>query len=397
MPLGGAGQAHLPISVLLVEDDPGDALLTRELLDGSGFTFSVEQVRRLSDALDRLRLGVDCVLLDLGLPDAGGLEALDKILEAAPGTAVIVLTGRADRDLALAAVTRGAQDYLQKGGLDADLLSRSVRYSVERKRSEEAARKLLANVLLAAESARLERGLLARPMLQKAGLRSVARYRSGGGSLLLGGDFYDAIELDDGSVRVVIGDVSGHGPDEAALGVALRIAWRGFVLAGIKPDHVLEHMQAVLDSERLNDSVFATVCDATIAADRCSVTLRIAGHPPPVVIGHRGSPPDVEELEVEPGLPLGIFGSARWPGQEFSLPERWALVFYTDGIIEGRSKEDARARLGLAGLLAALRRNPWSTTDLGGLADGLLAIAEGENGGPVADDIALFLVAPELD
>lgn len=394
----GAGPGYgAPISVLLVEDDPGDALLARELLEDSGFHFEVQPVGRLADALPRLASGVDCVLLDLGLPDAGGLEALDEILGAAPRTAVIVLTGRADRDLALGAVARGAQDYLQKGELDADLLSRSVRYAVERKRSEEAARTMLANVLLAAESARLERGLLARPMLDGARLRSVARYRSGGGSLLLGGDFYDAIELDDGSVRVVIGDVSGHGPDEAALGVALRIAWRGFVLAGIGADRVLGHMQSVLTSERAQEALFATVCDATIAADRGSVTVRLAGHPPPFVIERGAGRAVARELEVEPGLPLGIFDQCHWAAQELALPSAWALVFYTDGIIEGRSKQDPRARLGLAGLLAELSLGPASLEDLGRLADELLAIAEGQNDGPVADDIALFLVAPSVD
>ena len=230
--------------------------LTSELLQDSGFSFKVEPVRQLAEALAQLERGVECVLLDLGLPDAGGLEALDRILAAAPRTAVIVLTGRADRDLALVAVARGAQDYLQKGKLDRELLSRSVRYAVERKRSEEAARQLLARELMASESARLERGLLARPMLAGSGLRSVARYRSAGGSLLLGGDFYDAIELPDGSVRLVIGDVAGHGPDEAAIGVALRIAWRGFVLGGAWPDAVLPNLQALLDAERHNGGPF---------------------------------------------------------------------------------------------------------------------------------------------
>jgi serine phosphatase RsbU (regulator of sigma subunit) len=381
-----------PTRILLVEDDPGDALLTRELLAGSGSPFVVEPAVRLDDALARLARGVDCVLLDLGLPDAGGLEALEQILYASPGTAVIVLTGRSDRDLALEAVARGAQDYLQKGDLNAELLSRAVRYAVERKRSEEAARRLLANELLAAESARLERGLLARPILSKAGLRSTFRYRSGEGALLLGGDFYDAIQLDNGEVRVVIGDVSGHGPDEAAIGVALRIAWRSLVLAGLGPDAVLADMQSLLVEERLHENVFATVCDATIAPDRRTLSIRAAGHPPPMVLGPAG--PRSAQPVLAGGLPLGMFEGTLWPAQEVALPNPWALVFYTDGIIEGRTRADPTNRLGLDGLLGELARYPWDPGDLGAVADRLLDIAEGENGGPVADDIALFLVAP---
>ena len=374
--------------MLLVEDDPGDALLTSELLQDSGFSFNVEPVRQLAEALVHLERGVECVLLDLGLPDAGGLEALDRVVAVAPRTAVIVLTGRADRDLALDAVARGAQDYLQKGKIDRELLSRSVRYAVERKRSDEAARQLLARELMAAESARLERGLLARPMLAESGLRSVARYRSAGASLLLGGDFYDAIELPDGSVRLVIGDVSGHGPDEAAIGVALRIAWRGFVLGGVAPEAVLPNLQALLDAERHNEDLFATVCDATIAPDRRSVALRLAGHPGPILIGD-----DTRQLAASPGLPLGLFESSVWQAEVFALPPRWTLIFYTDGIVEGRTRDDRTKRLGVRGLISQMRAGGWPSDNLGELADRLLAVAEEQNGGAPEDDIALFLVA----
>jgi serine phosphatase RsbU (regulator of sigma subunit) len=377
-----------PIRVLLVEDDPGDALLTSELLHDSGFSFKVEPVRRLADALARLERGVECVLLDLGLPDAGGLEALDRILAVAPRTAVIVLTGRADRDVALDAVARGAQDYLRKGEIDRELLSRSVRYAVERKRSEEAARQLLARELMAAESARLERGLLARPLLAGSGLRSVARYRSAGGSLLLGGDFYDAIELADGSVRLVIGDVSGHGPDEAALGVALRIAWRGFVLGGVGPEAILPNLQALLDAERHNDDIFATVCNATISPDRRSIALSLAGHPGPILMGE-----GTRQLSATAGLPLGLFEPSYWAEEVFALPSQWTLIFYTDGIVEGRTRDDRTRRLGVRGLIAQLQAGGWPGDNLGELADKLLAVAEEQNGGAPEDDIALFLVA----
>ena len=375
--------------VLLVEDDPGDALLTTELLGKSLHPFSVCAANKMSEAIEHLGAGVECVLLDLGLPDATGLDALDQILSAAPGVAVIVLTGRADRDLALAAVARGAQDYLQKGELDTELLSRSVRYAVERKRSEDAARRLLANELLAAESARLERGLLARPMLATSGLAAATRYRSGGGSLLLGGDFYDAIELADGSVRIVIGDVAGHGPDEAAIGVALRIAWRGLVLAGLPAVGILASLQAVLDAERPHEAMFATACDATIAPDRRAVVLRIAGHPPPLLIAD-----DVRVLSAgQPGPPLGVGADGSWAARTLPLPPRWTLLFYTDGIIEGRSLDGANGRLGVPGLVRAVPALAASARDLGELADGLLALAEERNGGPVADDIALLLIS----
>jgi hypothetical protein len=173
------------------------------------------------------------VLLDLGLPDAAGLDALQTILRLAPAAAVVVLTGLDDRQRGVDAVAAGAQDYLVKGEVDGLLLGRSVRYAVARKRADDAARRLFEAELRCAHNVRLERGLVPRPLLSDPDLVWVTRYRPRGGDSLLGGDFFDAVELADGTLRIVIGDVSGHGPDEAAVGVSVRIAWRSLVIAGL--------------------------------------------------------------------------------------------------------------------------------------------------------------------
>ncbi len=81
--------------------------------------------------------------------------------------------------------------------------------------------------LLAAENSRLERGLLPRPLLRTDFVSCASHYRPGRARAVLGGDFFDVVETADGRIRAVIGDVMGHGPDEAALGVHLRVAWRG--------------------------------------------------------------------------------------------------------------------------------------------------------------------------
>src|SRR5690606_18080372 len=110
-------------------------------------------------------------------------------------------------------------DYLVKGEVDGALLARSIRYAFERRRADDAARAMYEAELRAQENARLERGLLPRPVLRDKNVDVVVRYRPGGRRMLLGGDFYDAVETADGVLRVMIGDVCGHGPDEAALGV----------------------------------------------------------------------------------------------------------------------------------------------------------------------------------
>ena len=126
-----------PVAVLLVEDDEGDALLVRELLHG----VDVRWARSLADAASDAGV-VDCVLLDLALPDAERLEALDWVLGSRPNAAIVVLTGDADERRGVDAVGAGAQDFLVKGQIDADVLSRSIRYAVARKRADLAAREL---------------------------------------------------------------------------------------------------------------------------------------------------------------------------------------------------------------------------------------------------------------
>jgi diguanylate cyclase (GGDEF)-like protein len=133
-----AGAAVGALRVLAVEDNPGDAILVREMLrDASPDGFVLQTADRLSTAMDHLlERAVDCVLLDLSLPDAEGLEALAQVRTVALDVPIVVLSGLSDEVLAVRAVHEGAQDYLIKGQVDARLLSRSITYAIERKRSE---------------------------------------------------------------------------------------------------------------------------------------------------------------------------------------------------------------------------------------------------------------------
>ena len=130
-----------PIRVLLLEDDPADARLVGQMLRRVKTTpFEVTVVTRLAEALARLSdpSAFDVVLADLGVPDSSGIQTLGALTEAAPSLPVVVLTGNDDDAVALEALKRGAQDYLVKGMGDAFILSRVVRYAIERKLGEEA-------------------------------------------------------------------------------------------------------------------------------------------------------------------------------------------------------------------------------------------------------------------
>ena len=376
--------------VLLVEDDDGDALIVEEELELSGAEVDLERRRTLAEAIGTALTGFDCVLLDLNLPDAEGLDALLRLREAAPDLAVLVLTGLADEGRGVEAVAAGAQDYLVKGSTSGVLLARALRYAAERRRAELTAQQLSIAQLEARENARLERGLLPAPLVSDPCLRLATHYRPGRRRALLGGDFFDAVQVGDDTVHVLIGDVSGHGPDEAALGVCLRIAWRTLVLAGVPADRLLGALQDVLVVERYASHVFTTLCMVSLDPPRERATVRLAGHPPPLLLTG-GTTAAIDP--APPGPPLGVLTDAAWPSFEVALPDAWSLLLYTDGVTDGRIGRGSE-RLGEDGLAEVVAAAEAGTDpEPEELIRLVVERAEDLNGGPLADDVALVLIA----
>jgi len=130
--------ASKPVRVLLVEDNPGDAVLVRRALAFFGSRFVTQHVESLAQALPVVEgHKVDVVLLDLSLPDSQGIETVARVASSAPWMPIIILTGYDDESFALKAVEAGAQDYLVKGQADGELLKRSIGYAIRRKQMEE--------------------------------------------------------------------------------------------------------------------------------------------------------------------------------------------------------------------------------------------------------------------
>ena len=125
-------QVHL----LLIEDNPDDAKLTQEMLKKAAFArFDVVSVDRLSTGLKHItEKQPDVILLDLGLPDSQGLDALTKLYNLGSKIPIVVLTGWDDPSASLAAIKQGAQDYLIKGKINGSALWRVVNYAIEREK-----------------------------------------------------------------------------------------------------------------------------------------------------------------------------------------------------------------------------------------------------------------------
>lgn len=385
--LSGARERPTPTRVLLIEDDDGDAFLVEELLLESGAAVDLHRVRTLSEAKGAVQ-DAACVLLDLGLPDTHELDGLRWLQENVPSVAVVVLTGLADEYLGEEAVRLGAQDYLVKGQVDGNLLDRVIRYAVERERSESLQRQLRAAQIYAEENGRLERGLLPTPVVSDQELRVTTRYSPGGQRLLLGGDFYDVVQTADGAVHAVVGDVCGHGPDEAALGVSMRVAWRTMVLSARPSTEVLSVVNQVFTLERYQPNLFTTLCMLSIDPSRTTGTLHLVGHPPPLLI----TGTDVRELKAPVRTPVGVGDGSRWPNCEVELGDQWTVLMYTDGLIEGRVGSERR-RLDVDGLIELVNAGLDAGLREAALLDHVINQVRDLNGADLDDDLAVVALS----
>jgi serine phosphatase RsbU (regulator of sigma subunit) len=376
------------LSLLLVEDDRGDAVLVEDLIADAVADIEVVWAQSMAHAERALASArPDCVLLDLNLPDANGIDALDRIAKRDATVPIVVLTGLNDEYFGASAVAAGAQDYLVKGRVEPEMLRRALLYAIERKRAELITADLHASELRARENALLERGLLPSPLLlDDPEVDIVARYRPTRENALLCGDFYDVVQTPDRVTHVLIGDVAGHGPDEAALGAALRIAWRTLTFAGIDGADRMPQLERLLHAERTEKGVFATVLSLEIPPDGARITAVRAGHPGMLLHG-AGT---VEWIEPPFGPALGLHADD-WPRHEIELPAGQGLLLLTDGLFEGYSGRGSE-RLGEDGLLALARSHAGlpGPAFVDALIDGAEERARAHGG--LTDDIAVVRV-----
>jgi serine phosphatase RsbU (regulator of sigma subunit) len=195
-----------------------------------------------------------------------------------------------------------------------------------------------ANVL-AVEQARLERGLLPSPLLRGGPISASTYYQPGRDNAVLGGDFFDIVEQEDGTVRAIVGDVMGHGPDEAALGVHLRVGWRSLVLAGVPDDLLFTTLARLLESEAGSAPPrFVTACDVTLHSTG-RLDVRAAGHPAPILCNGASA----RYLDVRVGPPLGVESRSlpdiadRWPSTSLMVDPGDALILYSDGLLDAHA------------------------------------------------------------
>lgn len=231
----------------------------------------------------------------------------------------------------------------------------------------------------------LQRGMLPRGPLIVPGVTIAARYQAATSGMWIGGDWYDAINLPDGSVALVIGDVQGHSVHAASLMGRLRTAVHAYASEGHPPAEVLartNRLLAELNTDPDPDkALFATCCYVLLRPADGSLQVCRAGHPAPALITPRRPP---RLLEVPGGLPLGIDPGQRYPTRRLRIRPGSVLALTTDGLLEAVNRDiDQGISQFLAGLHGA------ATADLETVVDNLLAGTAQNHG--LGDDVALLL------
>jgi serine phosphatase RsbU (regulator of sigma subunit) len=235
--------------------------------------------------------------------------------------------------------------------------------------------------------ARLEASLLPSAPVEHPLLSVATRYRTGEQRLSLGGDFLGSTTDGDGVLHFVLGDVSGHGPDAAALGATLRSSWKALTMAGQSLSKIAEVMARLILAESKEPNAFATILAGRIDMHKRLLWWLNAGHLPPLLVGDR-----VVSLDSRPTAPLGIGKHVDRTPHRSSLPERWSLLCYTDGLIDVRVAPGSPQRYGEERLKERL--GAWiGTTPDGTALDALLKEIEAASGGRFADDVAVLLVS----
>jgi len=340
-----------PIRLLLVEDNAGDARLLSEMLrEARAASFDLIWFDSLGKALEHLRAApVDVAIMDLSLPDAHGLEAIIHTRQQAPELPIVVLTGSCSDENAIAALRAGAQDYLVKGWADSELIVRTLRYAIERKRTEAELARYARE--LRAYNEQIQADLLLAREVQMALLpqhyptfppgtppdQSLLRFRHHyQPAAYLAGDFFDVFRLTDTSAGVFICDVMGHGIRASLITAMIRPLVDELFPKADDPARLLAEINRELVNilQHTNVTIFATVFYMVADAARGELRCANAGHPAPFHLQRRRNAVIPMAGPQPSGPALGLFPNPAYTTFQHSVERGDAVLLYTDGVFE---------------------------------------------------------------
>jgi sigma-B regulation protein RsbU (phosphoserine phosphatase) len=336
--------------ILIADDQPDVLLALRLLLKGNGYaTETVSSPAELLEAVAQREF--DLVLMDLNYArdTTSGQEGLDLLshlnaIENVPP--IVVMTGWATVGLAVEAMQRGVTDFVEKPWTNSKLLASLEKQAAvgrERRvhaknavRANEAHREMESRVHQhereIAEARAIQEGFLPKEIPQLAGYEIASAWQS---ARVVGGDYFDVLSFEHGSLGICIADVAGKGMPAALLMSNLQAAVRGLASADISPADLCTRLNLLLCRNMANDR-FITFFYGHL--DGATGTLRYvnAGHNPPVVMHRDGT----HERLTEGGIVLGAFPNQSFQSGSVTLVSGDRLVLYTDGVTEAANEDD---------------------------------------------------------
>jgi sigma-B regulation protein RsbU (phosphoserine phosphatase) len=340
-----------PLRLLLIEDNAGDARLLEEMLhDAKSSHFEIVWETHLEQGLARLRQGnIDAAILDLSLPDATGLDSVIRTREAAPDLPIVVLTGSASDEKAMQALRAGAQDYLVKGWADSELLARTIRYAIERQRTErELARytrelrarndQMRSDLQLAHEvqMALLPHDYPVLPTDATPDISAISFHHYYQSASYLAGDFFDIVPISRTAAGIFLCDVMGHGVRAALVTAMVRPLVDEFSNRSGPPGDLLAQINLELCKifQQAGTTIYATATYLVPDVATGKLLYANAGHPAPLHLRHATD--DVRPLHVDgtEGPALGLFADSKFVTHEATLGPEDGLILFTDGLFE---------------------------------------------------------------
>jgi phosphoserine phosphatase RsbU/P len=377
-----SARPQIAARVLVADDQPDVLEALRWLLTGEGY--EPEFVSSTDAVLERLReRPFDLLLMDLNYSrdttsGREGLELIPKVLAHDPALPIVVMTGWGSVDTAVEAMRRGARSFVQKPWEDVtllEILQREIEEAQATKRKDARQQREF-------EEARLiQRGLLPTTTPRLPGLELASSWQPANG---VGGDCFDMLTFGTGAMGVYIADVAGKGVPAALLMSNLQAAVRAFAQEGAAPGSVATNVNRLL-CRNMASGRFVTFCYARIDLAAGKLTYANAGHNPPLLVRADGT---IEKL-APGGTVLGVFAESTYEQGDFPLNKKDRLIFYTDGITEGRNPagdEFGEDRLAAS----ALQHRALGADEM--LA-AMLRDVEGFNAGVYEDDATLIVAA----
>jgi len=380
--LNMASRPLVAARVLVADDQPDVLEALRWLLTGEGY--EPEFVSSTDAVLERLReRPFDLLLMDLNYSrdttsGREGLELIPKVRALDASLPIVVMTGWGSVDTAVEAMRHGARSFVQKPWEDVtllEILQREIEEAQASKRSDAKQKREF-------EEARLiQRGLLPTTTPQLAGLSLASSWQPANG---VGGDCFDMLTFGAGAMGVYIADVAGKGVPAALLMSNLQAAVRAFAQEGAAPGSVATSVNRLL-CRNMASGRFVTFCYARIDVAAGKLTYANAGHNPPLLVRADAT---IEKL-APGGTVLGVFAESTYEQGDFPLRPNDRLIFYTDGITEGRNPDgDEFGEDRLAA--SALQHRALGADDM--LA-AMLRDVEAFNAGVYEDDATLIVAA----